>query len=54
MLPDGTKVNGFIDLRKSLDRYSTQFVQVVAEKLLTYALGRGLERYDRGTVKAIA
>ena len=37
ILPDGTKVNGVVDLRQSLERYSPQFVQVVAEKLLTYA-----------------
>jgi hypothetical protein len=30
------------------------FVQCLTEKLLTYALGRGVERYDRGTVKTIS
>ena len=53
VLPDGTKVNGVIDLRKSLDRYSTQFVQVVAERLLTYAIGRGTENQDMPMVRAI-
>jgi len=53
VLPDGTKVNGVIDLRKSLDRYSTQFVQVVAEKLLMYATGRGTEHEDMPMVRAI-
>ena len=30
------------------------FARCVTEKMLTYALGRGLERYDKRTVKAIA
>jgi hypothetical protein len=54
ILPDGTKVDGVVDLRRSLDRYSTQFVQVVAEKLLTYAIGRGTENQDMPMVRAIA
>ena len=53
ILPDGTKVTGVVDLRKSLDRYSPQFVQVVAEKLLMYALGRGTEHADMPMVRAI-
>ena len=35
-------------------RYSDQFVRVVAEKLLTYALGRGVEYQDMPMVRAIA
>ena len=54
VLPDGTKVDGVVSLRRSLDRYSTQFVQVVAEKLLTYAIGRGTEPQDMPMVRAIA
>jgi hypothetical protein len=54
VLPDGTKVSGVVDLRKSLERYSTQFVQVVSEKLLMYALGRGTEHEDMPMVRAIA
>jgi hypothetical protein len=46
-------VSGVVDLRKSLDRYSTQFVQVVSEKLLMYALGRGTEHEDMPMVRAI-
>jgi len=53
ILPDGTKVTGVVDLRKSLDRYSPQFVQVVAEKLLMYALGRGTEHADMPMVRTI-
>ena len=52
-LPDGTKVSGVVDLRRSLERYSPQFVQVVAEKLLTYAIGRGTEHEDMPMVRRI-
>ena len=30
-----------------------EFVTTVAEKLLTYALGRGIEHYDRPALRAI-
>jgi hypothetical protein len=53
-LPDGTPLDdGVVALRASLLRYSDQFVRVVAEKLLTYALGRGVEHDDMPTVRAI-
>jgi hypothetical protein len=55
VLPDGTKVNGVIELRKSLrDHYADQFAQVVAEKLLTYAVGRGTEYQDMPMIRRIA
>jgi len=54
VLPDGTKVNGVIELRQSLRaRYADQFAQVVAEKLLTYALGRGTEYQDMPMIRRI-
>jgi hypothetical protein len=53
VLPDGTRIDGVTDLRKSLGRYSTQFVEVVSEKLLTYALGRGTENQDMPMVRSI-
>ncbi len=34
--------------------YAPQFVRVVTEKLLTYALGRHVDYYDMPTVRAIA
>jgi hypothetical protein len=52
-LTDGTKINGVADLREALLRYSPQFVRTVTEKLLTYALGRGVEYEDMPTVRAI-
>jgi hypothetical protein len=51
---DGTKIDGPAGLRKWLLGYSDQFVEVVGEKLLTYALGRGVEYQDMPLVRAIA
>ena len=53
VLLDGTKVNGPRELRQALVAQKTQFAKAVTEKLLTYALGRGLEYYDAPTVRAI-
>ncbi len=52
-LVDGTKVSGPDDLRKALLSRPEQFVQTMTEKLLMYALGRGLEPYDLPTVRKI-
>jgi hypothetical protein len=51
---DGTKVDGPAGLRNWLVGYRTQFTEVFAEKLLTYALGRGVEYQDMPLVRAIA
>jgi len=53
VLVDGTKVDGVASLRDSLVRRSDQFAQVVTEKMLTYALGRGVEYQDMPTVRSI-
>src|SRR5205085_10548100 len=50
---DGTHINGPSGLRQYLLRYSPQFVRVVTEKLLTYALGRGAEYYDMRSIRSI-
>jgi hypothetical protein len=50
-LLDGTRVDGPATLRQALLGYSDQFVQTMAEKLFTYALGRGLEYYDLPAVR---
>jgi hypothetical protein len=50
---DGTKVNGPIELRQALLRYSPQFVRMITEKLMTYALGRGVEYYDMPVIRSI-
>jgi uncharacterized protein DUF1592/uncharacterized protein DUF1588/uncharacterized protein DUF1585/uncharacterized protein DUF1595/uncharacterized protein DUF1587 len=51
---DGTKIDGPAGLRTWLTGYRTQFTEVFAEKLLTYALGRGVEYQDMPLVRAIA
>jgi mono/diheme cytochrome c family protein len=58
VLLDGTKVDGPAALRRALVAQEEQFVRAVTDKLLTYAIGRGLEHYDapaiRGIVRAAA
>ncbi len=53
VLVDGTKVDGVASLRDVLVRYSDTFVRVVTERLLTYALGRGVEYQDMPMVRSI-
>jgi hypothetical protein len=53
VIVDGTKVDGVGALREVLVRYSDQFVRVVTEKLLIYALGRGVEYQDMPMVRSI-
>jgi mono/diheme cytochrome c family protein len=53
LLVDGTKLAGVASLRDMLTRYQPQFLRVVAEKLLTYALGRGVEYEDMPLVRSI-
>jgi hypothetical protein len=50
---DGTKVNGPIELRQALLHYSPQFVRMITEKLLTFALGRGVEYQDMPVIRSI-
>ena len=50
---DGTKVNGPIELRQALLRYSPQFVRMVTEKLMTFSLGRGVEYQDMPVIRSI-
>jgi hypothetical protein len=53
-LPNGTKFSGPAELKKILlTAHRDEFVTTVTEKLLTYALGRGLETYDAPAVRAI-
>jgi hypothetical protein len=53
LLADGTKVDGVVALRKALVARSDIFVQTLTEKLMIYALGRGLQHYDMPVVRAI-
>lgn len=52
-LPDGTKFTNVAELRAALTRNPEPFVNALTEKLLTYALGRGLEHYDMPAVRKI-
>jgi len=52
-LLDGTKVDGVVALRKALVKQPDIFVSTVTEKLMIYALGRGIGYYDMPTVRAI-
>jgi cytochrome c5 len=53
VLVDGTKIEGIASLRDSLVSRSDQFARVVTEKMLTYALGRGIEYQDMPTLRSI-
>jgi cytochrome c553 len=53
-LPDGTEFTGPAGLNKALTTARREeFASTVASKILTYALGRGLEYYDQPVVRSI-
>jgi hypothetical protein len=52
-LSDGTKVDGVVTLRNALLSRPELFAGALTEKLLVYALGRGLDYRDMPTVRAI-
>ncbi len=52
-LADGTRINGAVELRESLLKRPEVLVSTMTEKLLTYALGRGVEADDMPAVRAI-
>jgi mono/diheme cytochrome c family protein len=53
VLLDGSKINGPVTLRAALMSRSDVFVSTLTEKLLTYALGRGIDYSDQPAVRAI-
>jgi hypothetical protein len=53
VLPDGTKFQGSREMQKVFLSRPEVFVTTVTEKLLTYALGRGVEYYDEPVVRSI-
>ena len=53
VLPDGSRFEGRAGLSGLLLARPDDFVGTVTEKLLTYALGRGMEHYDAPTVRKI-
>jgi hypothetical protein len=53
-LPDGTAFNGPAGLNELLlTKYRADFVRTAVEKLLTYALGRGVDYHDYPTIRSI-
>jgi hypothetical protein len=52
-LADGTRIDGPVSLRNALLQRRVVFVSTVAEKLLTYALGRRVEFSDMPAVRDI-
>jgi mono/diheme cytochrome c family protein len=52
-LVDGTAVNGPTDLRNALLRHPEQFAQTFTEKMMMYALGRGIEYFDMPSIRKI-
>jgi hypothetical protein len=51
--PNGKTFNGPAEMKTLLKESMPEFVRCLAEKMLTYALGRGVEAYDRRTVQAL-
>ena len=52
-LPDGTRFNGPAEFRTALLAQRDEFIGTLTEKLLTYAIGRGVEYYDMPEVRKI-
>ncbi len=52
-LPDGTQINGIDGLKQSLRHRRELFFRCLADKMMTYALGRELTLADRPTMNAI-
>jgi len=53
VLPDGTAFDGAVELREALIEQPERFVGTFTEKLMTYALGRGVEYYDMPAIRQI-
>jgi len=52
-LPDGRSFRGPVEMRQTLLGDKKAFAECLTEKLMTYALGRGIEPYDRPDVQQI-
>jgi hypothetical protein len=53
-LPDGTRFTGIAGLRSLLMSHKEDFVRTLSEKMLAYAVGRGIESSDLPAVRKIA
>lgn len=54
VLPGGEKFSGPVELKAVLKAKKDEYTRCLSEKMLTYALGRGLEHYDRCAVDDVA
>ena len=52
-LADGTKIDGVVALRNAILARPEVFVTTMTEKLFVYALGRGVEAYDRPAIRRV-
>ncbi|HWF07700.1 MAG TPA: DUF1592 domain-containing protein [Bryobacteraceae bacterium] len=53
-LPDGTQFDGITGLRQVVTTHKEDFVRTFTEKLLAYAIGRGVELSDMPAIRGIA
>ena len=53
VLTDGTQIAGAADLRRAILSRSDAFVATLTERLMSYALGRELEYYDRPVARQV-
>ena len=54
-MPSGAEFNGAAELKRLLlSEAKDDFLRCLAEKMLTYAVGRGVEYFDRCTIDGIA
>jgi hypothetical protein len=53
-MPDGAQFEGLAGLQQVLLGRKDQFTRAFTERLLTYALGRGVEAHDQPAIRAIA
>ena len=52
-LVNGTRFNGPSELRQALLAFSPRFVETLTERMMTYALGRGVQYYDMPVIRQI-
>jgi hypothetical protein len=50
---NGAAIDGIVGLRQALVRQPEIFIGVMTEKMMTYALGRGIEYYDMPAVRKV-
>jgi len=53
VMPDGTKLSGPADLHRALAARGDQLAQIIAEKLMVYAVGRHIDYRDMPTIRRI-